>query len=87
MEQKEYNEIKDLLHKQDVKLTRIEEKLNDYKEVKENSRVAYELSKSNKEEIDEIKEKYKWFTRAIAGAVITALVGLLFVYIKLGLGV
>ena len=68
-------------------MTRIEEKLTDYKELKEHSRIAYETSMKNEEEIKEIKEKYKWFTRAIAGAVITALVGLLFVYIKLGLGV
>lgn len=87
MERNEYMEIKDLLHKQDLKLTRIEERLTDYKEVSDRSNKALEIAKKNSEEIKEIKEKNKWFSRAIVGAVITALVGLLFVYLKLGLGV
>lgn len=87
MERNEYMEIKDLLHKQDLKLTRIEERLTDYKEVSDRSTKALEMAKKNQEEIDELKEKNKWYSRAIVGAVITALVGLLFVYLKLGLGV
>lgn len=87
MDVKEYNEIKDLLHKQDLKLTRIEEKLNDYNDIKEKSSQADERSKRNEQDIKELQERNKWLTRAIAGAIITALVGLLFVFIKLGLGV
>lgn len=87
MEKNEYMEIKDLLHKQDLKLTRIEERLTDYKEVSDRSNKALEIAKKNSEEIEELKEKNKWFSRAIIGAFITALIGLLFVYLKLGLGV
>ena len=87
MDVKEYNEIKDLLHKQDLKLTRIEEKLNDYNDIKEKSSQADERSKRNEQDIKELQERNKWLTRAIAGAFISALVGLLFVFIKLGLGV
>jgi hypothetical protein len=87
METNEYNEIKDLLHKQDLKLTRIEEKLNDYNDIKEKSSKADERSRRNEQDIKELQERNKWLTRAIAGALITALVGLLFVFVKLGMGV
>ena len=46
-----------------------------------------EIIKANGQEIADLKEKNRWFARAITGAVITALIGLLFVYLKIGLGV
>lgn len=62
-------------------------KQQDYKGLSKKTDEAYHLATQNKKEIEELKEKNKWFSRAIVGAVITALVGLLFVYLKLGLGV
>ena len=62
-------------------------KQQDYKGLSERADAAYNLSKQNEKEIADLKEKNRWFARAITGAVITALIGLLFVYLKIGLGV
>lgn len=86
MDSKEYTEIKDLLHKQDLKLTRIEAKVDDYKEFKKTASEALSLSKENDKEIEEIKDKIRWLSRTIAGAIITGLIGLIFIFIKIGMG-
>ena len=62
-------------------------KQQDYKGLSQKTDETYHLALQNKQEIEELKEKQKWFSRAIVGAIITGLVGLLFVYLKLGLGV
>ncbi len=70
-----------------TRLAVIESKLDGYKELKT---IAYEAdtrSKENKAEIDEIKDKNKWLSRAIIGAIICEIVDLVFLFIKLGLGV
>lgn len=70
-----------------TRLAVIESKLDGYKELKS---VAYEAntrSKENQSEIEELKDKNKWLTRAISGAVIGEIMALIFLFIKLGLGV
>jgi hypothetical protein len=69
------------------RLIRIEEKLDGYKELK---KVAYDTetrSKTNEKAIAELRDNLKWVTRLLAGAIITGLVGLVFAFIKMGMGV
>lgn len=69
------------------RLTKIETKLDDYTSMREKTEEAYSLSKENEKEIEEIKEKLKWITRTIAGAIITGIIGIVFILIQLGMGV
>lgn len=69
------------------RLTKIETKLDDYTSIREKTEEAYSLSKENDKEIEEIKEKIKWITRTIAGAIISGIIGIIFILIKIGIGV
>lgn len=69
------------------RLTRIEQKLDDYKEVKDISRDADSRSKSNEKRIDELEDKNKWLGRTMIGAIIIEIIGLIFLMVKSGLGV
>jgi chromosome segregation ATPase len=68
------------------RLTKIETKLDDYTSIREKTEEAYSLSKENDKEIEEIKEKIKWITRTIAGAIISGAIGIIFILIQLGMG-
>lgn len=68
-----------------TRLTKIETKLDDYNNTKLKSDEAYSISRENEKEIDEIKDKIKWITRTIVGAILTGLIGIVFIYLKLGL--
>ena len=70
-----------------TRLTKIEKKLDDYKSVKDKSDEAYNLSKENEKEINEINEKLKWITRTVAAAVITGIIGIGIALLKSGMGV
>ena len=50
------------------RLTKIETKIDDYNKTKTTSEEAYNLSKSNEKDIDEINDKIKWLSRTVAGA-------------------
>ena len=63
-----------------TRLTKIETKLDDSDE-------AYNLSKENEKEINEINEKLKWITRTVAAAVITGIIGIGIALLKSGMGV
>lgn len=65
-----------------TRLTRIETKLDDYNSTKEKTDIAYNLSKENKQFIDDINDKIKWISRLIAGAFITGVIGLIFAFIQ-----
>jgi hypothetical protein len=52
------------------KLTRIEEKLSDYPQVKADTREALNTSRQNKEDIQEMKGNNKWLWRTTVGAII-----------------
>lgn len=69
------------------RLTKIETKLDDYTSIREKTEEAFSLSKENDKEIEEIKEKIKWITRTIAGAIISGAIGIIFILIQLGIGV
>lgn len=70
-----------------TRLAVIESKLDDYKEIKDKSDKAYNLAMDNQKEIDELKEKNKWLSRSLIGAILTALVSIVFIYIQIGLGI
>lgn len=69
------------------RLSVIESKLDGYKDVK---KVVYEAdnrSKQNEEDIKDIQDKIKWISRTIAGTIITGIGGIVFLLIKIGMGV
>ena len=66
-----------------TRLAVIESKLDGYKELKTIAYSADTRSKENKSEIEELKEKNKWLSRTIIGAIIGEVVAI----IKTGLGV
>lgn len=70
-----------------TRLTKIETKLDDYNNTKQKTDDAYNMAKENEKEIDEIKDKLKWITRTVIGAILTGLIGIVFIYLKLGLNI
>lgn len=68
------------------RLTKIETKLDDYKEIKNKAEVAYTRSEENKTEISELKDKLKWTSRTLWGAIITGLITILFLFLQKSLG-
>lgn len=70
-----------------TRLAVIESKLDDYKSVREKTEEAYNTSQENKQDIVEINEKMKWLSRTIVGAIISGIVGIIFILIKIGMGV
>lgn len=69
------------------RLTKIETKIDDYKEIKKDATSALTLSKENEKEIIKIQDKIKWLSRTIAAAIITGLIGLVFILIKMAIGI
>lgn len=65
------------------RLTKIEAKLDDYNIMKEKTDDAHNLSIQNERDIDEIKDKIKWLSRTIVGAIIAGIVGLIFALIQI----
>ena len=68
------------------RLVRIETKIDDFDSVRTKANEAYTNGKENEKRIDEIEDKIKWLSRTIVGAILTCLVSLIFIFIKLGLG-
>lgn len=68
-----------------TRLTKIETKLDDYNNMKQKTDDAFTRSKENEKEIEEIKDKIKWISRTIIGAILTGIIGIVFIYLKLGL--
>lgn len=69
------------------RLTKIETKLDDYTNFRNKTEEAYSLSKENDKEIEEIKEKMKWLSRTVIGAIIAGIIGIVFVLIQIGMGI
>lgn len=65
-----------------TRLAVIESKIDDYNSIKESTNKAFTLATENEKEINEIKDKLKWITRLIVGAVITGVIGLIFALIQ-----
>ena len=70
-----------------TRLAVIESKLDGYKELKNVAYSADTRSKENESEIKELKDKNKWLSRTIIGAIVGEVVAIIFLVIKIGLGV
>lgn len=70
-----------------TRLAVIESKIDNYKLIKEKSNEAYNLANRNLETINKIEDRNKWLWRTSVGALITGLIGILILFIKLGLGI
>lgn len=70
-----------------TRLAVIESKLDGYQNIKEKSEEAYTVSKQNKEDIKEMQDTNKWLWRTTVGACITSVIGIIFIFIKTGMGV
>lgn len=68
------------------RLAKIETKIDDYTSIKDKTEEAHTLSRENRKDIDEINDKLKWITRTIAGTIISGLIGILILFLKLGMG-
>ncbi len=69
------------------RLAVIESKLDGYKDMKKVVYEADNLSKENAEDIKELQDKIKWLSRTTVSAIITGVVGIVFLLIKSGMGV
>lgn len=65
-----------------TKLSVIETKIDDYKEVKAKCDSAFIVSEQNKIEIEKINNKLQWISRTVIGAILTAIIGSLIAFIK-----
>lgn len=70
-----------------TRLTKIETKLDDYSRMRDKAETAYSLSKENAKEISDLQDKMKWITRTVAGAIIAGIIGILFLFVQIGMGV
>ena len=65
-----------------TKLSVIETKIDDYKEVKDKCDSAYTKSNQNEKDIEELNNKITWISRCIVGAIISCVVALFFTLVK-----
>ena len=69
------------------RLAVIESKLDGYKDMKKIVYEADNRSKENKEDIIELQNKIKWLSQTIGATIITGIGGIVFLLIKIGMGV
>ncbi len=70
-----------------TRLAVIESKLDGYQNIKEKAEEAYTASKQNREDIKDMQDNNKWLWRTAVGSIITSVIGLVFLFIKTGMGV
>lgn len=70
-----------------TRLAVIESKLDGYQNIKEKAEESYTISKQNKEDIKDIQDNNKWLWRTVVGSILTSVIGLVFLFIKSGMGV
>lgn len=70
-----------------TQLAVINSKLDGYNEIKKQADEADNRSRQNAKEIEGIKDNNKWAFRTSVGAIITSVVGIIFLFIKTGMGV
>lgn len=70
-----------------TRLARIETKLDDYDNLKNKVEETRAKAFSNERRITEVEDKSKWLERTIIGAIITGTISIVFIFIKLSLGV
>ena len=87
MDERLLNEIVQRLVAIETKLESIIKVKDDVEELKKDVVQLQERDKQQQKEIDSLVDSNRWLSRAVAGAIITAVIGLIFVIIKTGLGV
>lgn len=65
-----------------TKLSIIETKIDDYKEVKDKCDNAFHTSEQNKRDIEILNNKITWVIRSILGALISSIIAFIFALIK-----
>ena len=70
-----------------TQLAVINSKLDGYSEIKKTVYETETTSKENREDIKELQDKFKWLSRTTAGTIIAGVVGIVFIFIKIGMGV
>lgn len=70
-----------------TRLSVIESKLDGYGEIKKTVYETDNRSKQNEQDIRDLQDKFRWLSRTTAGAIITGVIGIVFVFIKSGMGV
>ena len=65
------------------RLIKIETKLDNLGKIEDQSSNAYNLSKENEKEIEEIKDKLKWLARTVTASIISIVIGAIVYVIKL----
>ena len=70
-----------------TRLARIETKLDDYDNLKNKVEETKAKTMSNERRINDIEDKLKWLERTIFGTIITGSIGIIFIIIKLGIGI
>lgn len=70
-----------------TRLARIETKLDDYDNVRQKTEESRAKAYQNERRINEIDDKQKWLERTTIGAIITGIISIVFIFIKLGLGI
>lgn len=70
-----------------TRLARIETKLDDYDNIRQKAEEARAKAYQNERRINEIDDKQKWLERTTIGAIITGIISIIFIIIKLGLGI
>lgn len=68
------------------RLIRIETKLDDYDSTKTKVEEARSKAFSNERRLNEIEDKQKWLERTVVGTVITGIIAIVFIVVKIGLG-
>jgi hypothetical protein len=65
-----------------TKLSIIETKIDDYKEVKDKCDTAFHTSEQNKKDIEILNNKITWVIRSILGALISGVIAFIFTLLK-----
>ena len=65
-----------------TKLSVIETKIDDYKEVKDKCDTAFHNSEQNKKDIEILNNKITWIIRTILGALISGIIAFIFTLLK-----
>lgn len=87
MDDKILNEIVQRLVAIETKLESIIKVKDDVEDLKKDVVRLQEQTAQQQKEIDGITDNNKWLSRAVVGAIITSIIGIVFVLIKIGLGV
>lgn len=70
-----------------TQLAVINSKLDGYNKTQELATEADNRSKQNEQDIKDMKDNNKWAFRTSIGAIITSAIGIIFLFIKTGMGV